>query len=405
VDELGLARSPNGLLLVIWPKVVKPDSDPQIWHTRISPQGIAGGRSLVSGSWNAAGGPKLLASPAGLRVFFAGLGGSNENGGIQSATAGHDGGTWKKEPGHVSTDVNAAGTVGAASLKDGTPVFAWASGSRLFVHTGIDPAKGEQEIGPGPSCCWGWPELATDTQTGVTTLAYGSIVQGKGGLFVRQVKPSLGSPKLVPKSLTGNDYVLVDQRLPLVAREGGGVFLAYCSGYPTCGQVLFWRVGGGAPLLVAKAHNLQDVNASRGPEGRIWVTWWDRDAQKVLATRSNRKASKFGPVVQTSLPPGADHVWKLFGEGSAGPLDVLASAGNPSAYWHTQLLPKLTVGCSKTGKTVVTCKVTDAGDPVPGASVRLAGLVETTPATGAVQFTTTSASLAAVATKKGYADG
>jgi hypothetical protein len=283
-------------------------------------------------------------------------------------------------------------------------VFAWASGSRLFVHEGIDNAKGEQQVGPSPACCFYEPELATDTASGVTTLAYSSLVSHKAGLFVRTVKPALGAPKLVPRSRTGNDFVAPDVRLPLVSRGGGGVFLAYCGGYPTCRQVYLWRVGGGAPLAVTSTTYVEDVNASRGPEGRIWVMWWNRNADEIFATRSNKKATMFGPIVSTKLPPGSDHVWKLFGEGSVGPLDVLASAGNPSVYWHTQLLPKLVVHCTRLDKDTVTCAVADAGDPVPGASVHFAGKVKTTSASGKVSFMSTAPGLAATASKKGYAD-
>jgi hypothetical protein len=403
-DELGLVRSPNGQLHVAWAKVVTPAKNTEIWHTGIAPTGSVGGRSLISSKWNAAGGPKLVATPAGLRVFFAGLCCSIEAGGIQSATAGHDGAKWKAEPGHVSTDVNAAGTVGAALLPDGTPIFSWSSGSKLLVHTGIDPKVGEQDLGASPQCCLGWPELATDQATKVTTLAYASLVRDKGGLYVRTVKPAVGAPKLVPKSLTGKNFVLPDLRLPLVARDGGGVYLAYCGGYPTCKQVLLWRVGRGAPMTVsAGAAKIEDVNASRGPDGRIWVTWWSRDEGRVFATRSNKKASSFGAVVSAPLPAGERHVWKLFAEGSAGPLDVLASAGSPAVFWHTQLLPRLSVKCIRTDKDTVTCTVTDVGDPVPDATVRLTGQTGKTGANGQVVFKDADPSLAATATKSGYA--
>jgi hypothetical protein len=404
VDELGIVRSPNGLLHIAWPKVVQPAVNTEIWHTRIGPTGVVGGRSLISGKWNAAGGPKLIVTASGIRVFFAGLCCSNADGGIQSATAGHDGAAWTKEAGHVSSDVNAAGTVGATLLREGEPVFTWASGSRLFVHTGVDPNSGEQELGSGPACCFSWPELATDTETGVTTLAYGSIVPGEGGLFVRQVQPGLGGPKLVPKSLTGKDYVLPDLRLPLVARQGGGVFLAYCGGYPTCKQVYLWKVGAGAPTTVSSGSSVQDVNASRGPEGRLWIMWWDSAARRIFATRSNKQAGRFGPVVSTKLPPGSDHVWKLFGEGSVGPLDVLASVGNRSVYWHTQLLPKLAIRCSRVDKDTVSCAVSDAGDPIVGAQVRLGGQTKTTAASGKVTFTSAAVTVKATASRKGYTD-
>lgn len=401
VDEIGLIRikepGPVNVLHVVWPKVIQPTNVTEIWDTRISEAGRILGSKLVSGKWNAAGGPKVIRSNpsgAGARLFFAGLRGSNAEGGIQSAVFNLGANAWKMEAGHVSTDVNAAGTVGAAFAADSTtPVFTWASGSRLFVKTGIDPAAGEQEIGPGPSCCYSWPELATNFVSDVTTLAYGSIVRGKGGLYVRQVKPTLGPPKLVPKSLTGMNYVLPDQRLALIAFGGiSKVALAYCSGYPACTKVLLWRVTGGAPVVVATSRRALNVSASVAAyEGRLWVLWWDADLKRIRAARSNQAGTKFGPVVSASLPPGAGHVLKLYGDGNGlgGPLDVLASVGHPSAYWHTRLLPRLQVSCSRVDHDTVKCVVTDVGDPVLLAHVKYEGQVKITPGSGTVTFTST----------------
>ena len=118
-------------------------------------------------------------------------------------------------------------------------------------------------------------------------------------IFVRQILPSLGLPRLAPRALTRGAFAPPDHRMPLVARDGGGVYLAYCSGYPVCTQVLLWRIGGG-PRLIAKGPNIQDVNLARGPDGRLWVMWQDGTRRQLYATRTNKPASK---VVSTTGDP------------------------------------------------------------------------------------------------------
>jgi hypothetical protein len=266
-------------------------------------------------------------------------------------------------------------------------------------------ATAEQDVGPSPLCCYGWPELATDTKTGSTYVAYGSIVKDKGGLYVRKMKPQPEKKgTLAPKSLTGTDFVVPDQRMGLVARQGGGVYLAYCGGYPTCKTVYVWKVGSGGPKAVGTGSSIQDVSVSRGPGGRLWVTWWD--GSHVYAVRSNTGAKVWGAPLSVSLPPGADHVWKLYSEGSAkpvGPVDVLASAGSPSFFWHTQVLPRLTVHCKHLDPKTVRCLVTDVTDHVAGAKVTFAGQTKTTAGTGSADFKSEAKALTATATKAGYA--
>ena len=64
---------------------------------------------------------------------------------------------------------------------------------------------------------------------------------------MQQVTPTLGTKQLVPESSTGGKAIAPSQRTPIVARAGGGVYVAYCSGYPTCTRVLVWKVGSTTP--------------------------------------------------------------------------------------------------------------------------------------------------------------
>ena len=127
-------------------------------------------------------------------------------------------------------------------------------------------------------------------------------------------------------------------------------------------------------------------------------------SEELSATRTNKAATRFGPVVKFKPPAGTSSVWKLKGEGSSGPLDVLASVstGSSLAAWHTQVRPPLSIAAKK-GAAGVTFSVTDAGDPVAGAKVVYAGKAQTTNTQGQATAPLAEGSGKATATKPGYA--
>ena len=93
-------------------------------------------------------------------------------------------------------------------------------------------------------------------------------------------------------------------------------------------------------------------------------------------------------------------VYELDGEGSAGPLDLVANDGQ--GLWHQQVWPRLGLGGKRAGKTIV-FTVTDAGDPVAGAQVKVAGKTLTTAANGrAVLAKAPAGKVKASASKAGY---
>jgi hypothetical protein len=243
-------------------------------------------------------------------------------------------------------------------------------------------------------------ETAVDDVSGQAFVAYHSNVTGASGLFVRQITPSLGAPQRAPNLLTGRDFLAPDHRVPLVARRGGGVYFAYCTGYPRCLQVRLWRVGGRA-IVVATGRDIEDVNLARGPEGRLWVMW--QDSGRLRATRTNTAASKSGAIVNVPSPPGTSSMWDVFGEGAVGPLDLLAhvTAQGGLATWHRQVLPGLTLKCTPK-RTGATCRVTDAGAPVAGAKIRAGGKSATTAGSGIASLTLASGRYSVTVAKAGY---
>jgi hypothetical protein len=112
--------------------------------------------------------------------------------------------------------------------------------------------------------------------------------------------------------------------------------------------------------------------------------WHDgQHSRTIFVRRTNKAGTRFGPLVRVGPPGGATAIWKLNGEGSLGPLDLLAAVttGSSLATWHTQVLPPLALAAARAKGTVV-FRVTDAGDPVAGAKVHVGGKTLTTNAAG-----------------------
>ena len=124
----------------------------------------------------------------------------------------------------------------------------------------------------------------------------------------------------------------------------------------------------------------------------------------IFAARTNRGATRVGGV-NALRAPGSRTVYRLNGEGSAGPLDLLVNDG--LAFWHQQVQPKLqlTATTRQAGRgRVVTFRVVDAGDPVAGAAVNAGGRTLRTSAKGTATLKQARAvRLRATASRPGYA--
>jgi hypothetical protein len=403
IDEVGLARTSDGVLHVVWERR-KGALNESIMHTPVSLAGKVGSASPVLEGLKAAGNPDLVRLPDGrLRAFFPGLGETNADGGVKAATAPASGVGWTREGIRVSSTVSTVSPAGATLTKQGESVFAYSMSLRLAFHVGLDPAVAETEIQPDNKCCDYFPGLATDTKGGQTVITWYSNADGRTGIWAQQILPSRGPRTLAPGSAQGGKSLGIDQQAAIEARLGApGVYLAYCSGYPTCKRALLWRVGG-APRVAGSGQDIEDVNIAAAPEGRLWVMWHDGRSKQLFATRSNKAATRFGPRVRIKPPGGTSAVWKLKGEGTRGRLDLLAavSTGSSLATWHTQVLPPLSIGAKKRAASV-TFTVSDAGDPVSGAAVTYAGKTLATNAKGQATAPLAARKTKATAGKAGY---
>jgi len=395
-DEVGLARTRDGVLHVVW-RIQGAGSEETVRHAAIQPNGKVGSAATAVGGLRGVSDPDLVLMPDGsLRLFYSVV--IPSPGGVRMSSAGAAGTGWSG-PAKVSFDVT-GGDPGATADKNGTPIFAWSAGLNSYYKVGTNAGEKDGFLGPSPKCCFYDLETAVDEASGKAFVAYHSNVTDQAGIFARQIVPSLGSPQLAPKVLTGKSFIQPDHRIPLVARQGGGVYLAYCNGYPRCLHVLLWRVGGKA-LTVAKGRDIEDVNLARGPDGRLWVMW--QDSGRLFVTRTNKAASKTGAIVRVKSPSGTKSLWDVFGEGSLGGLDLLVhvTVGGATATWHTQVLPGLSLKCFPK-KTGATCAVTDAGARVAGATVRLGGATVKTLGSGVASFRLKKGRYTATATKAGY---
>jgi hypothetical protein len=415
IDVVGLARTGDGVLHVAWERH-EPNNRGGIWHSAIGPNGnLLGNANPIVTDWLSANFPDLIrTADGGLRVFFGGLRGAfvrDPNNGINTASAPASGATWSLQPGSVSRETASARNPGAGLTSDGTPVVAW-DGLRTSAgyHYGLDPNGPEvhyvESLSTETCGCPIAPDIAVDSQSGEVVLAWNSLIRILEGVYAQTITPSGPGPA---RRAPGSDR-WDSQRVGITARIGEpGVYLGYLGGSPVVDDVRLWRVGASTPVFTVPAQSARFATAAAAPEGRIWLMWMREN--RIFATRTNEDATRHGPVVSVAPPPGTTSIWRLAGEGSRGPLDVLAHVSTPGslATWHTQVLPPLDLRVKSAPaapvgkKAVVTVLVTDAGDPVPNVLVKFAGQQKRTNARGTAAFSVRQrGTLRATASRPGY---
>jgi hypothetical protein len=405
--EPGLARTSDGVLHVLY--VRKNGTKSDLVHVAVSPAGKVGNDSIALGGWSAMSHPDLLQMPDNtLRAFFGGIRSTapgDDNDAMNTATAPASGGPWTLKPGHAAQATYAYATTyaGAALAKNGTPISSWAGTPGLGFHYGVDPADPDGKI-PQSGCCLYNPDVGVDAPSGQAWVGFSSNETATPGMFVNAIGPSgaQGDRELAPGSITGKNFLQPLNRTPITGRIGAaGVFLVYGQGYPTAKTFALWRVDSGKPQIVIKADGMKHASLAAAPDGRLWLMW-ERNGT-IYATRTNHAATKVEPL-STLKPPGSKSVYELDGEGSAGPLDLIANDGE--GLWQQQVWPRLALTSStrKAGaRRTFTFRVLDAGDPVVGATVKAGGKSLKTAANGVATLKQAHAAhVKATASKVGY---
>ena len=423
IDEAALARTPDGVLHAVW--TIPASNNDTLVHDSISPNGTAAAPDVITGGWAAIGAvPDVVSGDAGLRTFFGGIRTTDPNepnSNMNTATAPTSGSPWDLFIGSVVTGDAAYGSdTGAALLPDGTPLIAFGgTGTGTFVHRGLDPSTPnfplQSQLG---GCCGYSPDVAVDRKSGAPFVAWISNATGQEGVFAQSLDPATGAPAGGPAKMPGSSTVFdgVDQssqqlqRVPMAARVGGGVYVAYPGNYPTTTQVRLWRIADSKSAVVGVSNANHIASVAADPDGRLWVLWAEQtDPPQVFARRSNKTATDFGPAVKIKAPPGQQSIYKITGNAQSGPLDIVGLFGSISsqAQFHTQVLPGLSLTASpshisRKKLTTVTFTVRDP-DPVKGAKVSAGSVSATTNAKGKATLSVGAArKVTATAKKAGY---
>lgn len=423
IDEAALARTPDGTLHVVWRAPGGPNADALI-HDSVGPNGVVAPPNTITSGWaSITAVPDLLATSDGLRVIFGGIrtikpDETNQN--MNTATAPASGATWDLQTGTIATGDSAyAGDVGAALLGDGTPIFAWSgTGAGVYTHKDLDPAAPNFAVqGQLGGCCGYHADVAVDQESGAPFIAWYSNADKNFGIFGQSLDPITGGPSGAPVLMPGSTATFngtpnsseMPQRTPIVARAGGGVYVAFAGGYPTTKQYRLWRIADSKSAVLATSPNNHITGLAADGQGRLWACWIDRASKPLIfARRSNKAATKFGPAVKVGLPKGTgDSAWKIACNAQTeGAVDIVALLGSPNiAQWHTQILPGLDIaGSPKKKGGAVTLTVTDP-EAVKGAKVTIGGASGTTNASGKVTLSlrpSKAKRLTATARKTGY---
>ena len=400
----GMLRTADGALHLVWtPPAASPTSHSLGWST-ISLTGKLAGTGTALSGWTSPlePDPQLVPNGAGMRLVFEGNTGAT---GCYALAAVYtetsaDGSSWTLAPGSLDAHTAGTGNLAATTEKDGVTPVALFAGGHLY-HVGVDPncpaatpdSTINQTSGSAPSN----PSVATDPVTGSVWAAwFQSFV--KQGYWVDQVLPTEASPVEAPGSAstpTQNNQPL--QRVALIARPvEGGVYMAYCTASRTqqCAHIDLWKVGSRTARVVPGSANSTStrLTLAAGNEGRLSVVWYDAHKNVVHAIRTNTSVTKFG-LLRTIRPPRLSEVLGISGDGTFGRLDILLTILPPTGVTHqlfqTQslegllLTAKPTKFSHKKSKTVA-FTVTDAGQPVSGATVSCLGKKRKSSASGHV---------------------
>ena len=401
-DQIGLARSADGVLNVVWTR--QESSGVSLVSGRISAAGqTLPSRLVVQAGWAAISGPDLVATPSGLLAIWGGIPPGSAVGEAYAATLAPGAAAWTYG-GQVTpdgSDASASDQIDAALGRDGTALLAWSVNFALRTHAGLDPGVASQTW--QTACCAYHAGVAVDGVTGEAVLGWSSNATNEHGLWAQSIAPTPGERRYLPGS--GNEQrtaaVAPDQKVGITGRVAApGVYMAFGVGYPTWSSLWVWEHGSARATRVWQGI-VRDPTIAAGPDGRLWLAWRSQGNQ-IYAVRSNRDATEWGALIRLRPPPRASTLWKLAAEGSRGPLDLLVSASTPSlAYWHQQVLPALSVAC--VGGKVVRCSVTDAGEAVRNAAVRLGPKILKTSRQGRVELDLPRGSYIVRVTKRGYA--
>jgi hypothetical protein len=386
----GLVRTADGTLHIVRP--TSNNGAEGLTANAISPSGfLHPAATALSTQWGVSV-PGLVTLPNGsLEAFFGAIEPNTSDSSVWGITSSDGGATWSA-PADVRSgplEALAYGAAITAAMNGTTPVLVIPQAGNVVVQQGLGPNSPTYTAGNGTDNFATDADAAVDAATGQVVASWHSA-QGNGGDYVQTVAPAAGTLQKAPGQLR-DDLVLAGRD------KGAGVFGAYTSDNK---HVRLLRYGGGSVAVGSLASTIPAaIGVATGLDGRIWVMWGS-DNGNIAVTRSDKAVTRFEPLQH--LSEKVTTLSHLAGDGRLGPLDLLAdqlAATNPllpPAVYHARVLPILSatvsVKTTKNKKKVVTSHaltvtVSDAGDPVSGATVTVAGHTKKTSSKGIAKIT------------------
>jgi hypothetical protein len=376
IDQVGLVRTPDGVLHVAWHK------GPDLNHTPISRDGRIGQATPIATGWTGHMDAALTTVPGGIRAVWGAirsLDSSDPNRELNTALSTDGGRTWALQAGSIVPGGGQAygSDSSATTLPNGTVLQTWAGTLGTWVHSGLDPATPNFDY-QAPLGTYGYnPGIASDRGSRAM-LAWFSSGASMLGVIAQGVNAD-GSPAGGPQRMPGSEVMVgggTVSKTPVVARaRDGGFYVGYALGYPTANQVRVWRVGAGSTTLLARTQANSQVTLAADIKGRIWAVWSEGTFGdiRVMAARSNTRGTRFGEPVDAGAVRGAHSAYSLDASATSSALDILALFGTGTssggATYAARVEPGLTLAARKrSGRVQFT--VSDAGEPVRGATVR-----------------------------------
>lgn len=398
----GIARTADGTLHLVYSTQVAWGAPfDGVGTTSISPSGQVGAQIQALAGWKTTE-PGFVVTPGG--TMTAVFGGDPDSGGVSYsgpwAISSTDGGTSWSAPVDVGSHQEAVGGDITAQLSNGTPVLTVSAAGGTQIQTGFGISSPTAQLTTPLGQPIGGVASALEDKTGNVVASWFSNV-AQGSLWMQEISPTLGPVQQLAANLaTWGDQ---QRQLSLASLDNGpGVFTAFS---PDGKHIRLQRYGGpGVSLPAVQRVTPGEVDVATGPGGRLWVMWGDVKGpqSRIAVTRSNKARTRFEPTQVFSYHP--DVLSRLYGDGRLGPLDLLLNmtptvpTGKPlvSGIYYARILPVLSAGISSHkstgGKFDLGVKVTDAGDPVSGASVTAKGVHQKTGVLGTTTLTISGSS-------------
>ncbi len=397
-----LARGPFGALQVVWITEGTPQS---LIYRPVAADGTPGAGQVVAAGWNSLSNPDIVdvASSDTVRVFAGGMDGGSHDG-LNVWFSGDGGASWALQPGMISGPGGTAYSSDVSAVLGATAYFeTWSSSYGVYVHRSFvnDPTADYQFNDVGD---YGYDSaLGYDAGNDRLYVVAAYNATGKSGLWMRRVDTATGAPTGASFALAGSStgsahsFDVKQMRTPITP-VGGGLLVAYPTGYPASKTLRVWRVtpGGVTPATLATGGATISATSVTGDAfGRAWAVWTTQTSGRstVYARRSNVGATSWGATVKLKGPSGTGTLWKLSASAQDDRVDVVGTfqKGGQYVLYHGQLWAGLSVTVSPktlhSGKAAtVTVTVTDAGRPLAGAKVKIGSATATTDLVGKAKF-------------------